>query len=119
MKIQNLLVTISAVTLAAITINAGANNIVLSPRAAANQIVTVKSTAGPALTSEQSPAVRVALSPRAAANQIATVKGTGETVAASCTPLGSPKHIAAAGKSAKMSCCGLSLGECPTMAKMN
>jgi hypothetical protein len=118
MKTQNIILTLGALafTITVLNVNAG---VLLSPRAAGNQIVTVKSTAGPALTSDPAPAVRAALSPRAAGNQIVTVKGTSASVAVSCIPLGSPKHVATVGKAAKMSCCNLTIGECATMSAMN
>jgi hypothetical protein len=53
-------------------INANANDIVLSPRAAANQIQHVLGTGNDATTASTA----AALSPRAAANQIQTVSGT-------------------------------------------
>jgi len=72
MKTRNLLITTGAAVLAAITINASAYDIVLSPHAAANQIKTVPDTT----VVQAAPATGIALSPHAAANQIKTVPGT-------------------------------------------
>ena len=76
MKTRNILITLGAAAFAAITINAAAGNIALSPRAAGNHIqhdsdVSVAQTA---------PATGVALSPRAAGNQIVTVASTDSDV---------------------------------------
>lgn len=109
MKTQILLTTIGAAVLAAITINA--SDIALSPRAAANQIKTVPDTT----VVQAAPATGIALSPRDVGNQIVTVKGT-ETVAVKCSATGSPKHLAAVGNAARMTCCKLTLAECPTMS---
>lgn len=114
MKTRILLATIGAAALAAITINASAYDIALSPRAAANQIKTV-----PSVTADQptqpAPADQATLSPRTAASQIVTVKGT-ETVVVKCSATGSPKYLATVGNAARTTCCNLTLAECPTMS---
>jgi len=93
MKTRNLLITIGAATLTAITINAGAYDIALSPRAAANQIKTVPGTT----VAQAAPATGIALSPRAAANQTPTVASVANDVnpALACRKMmtGSPKAV--------------------------
>ena len=122
-----ILLTLGAVLLAVATFNVGAYNVAHSPRATANQIVIASSTAEPAapavVVSTPAPDVRTALSPRAAANQIAVTPGTqAPATTVKCTATGSPKYLAAAGSSARTSCCGLTLAACPSMsacAKVN
>jgi hypothetical protein len=66
------LLALGAFALIAIAFNANANDIALSPRAAANQIKHVSATGNDPTTASTA----AALSPRAAANQIQTVSGT-------------------------------------------
>jgi len=110
MKTKNLLTIIGAAALVAITINATANNTLLSPRAAVNQIQHVSgvTVVQPAQTTG------VALSPRAAGNQIATVAGTSNgvnpaSICASHMTGSSPKatQACAANSPAAMSCCAV------------
>lgn len=94
---KNLLMTIGAAAVAAITLNAAASSTLLSPRAAGNQIKIVASTANdPNLVAVDQ---GLALSPRAAGNQATTVVSTGNGVnpAAACASdmAGSPKTIQA------------------------
>ena len=103
MKTRILLTTIGAAALAAITINASAYDIALSPRAHGNQIKTVPGVTA-AQPTQPAPADQAALSPRAAASQIVTVKGT-ETVAVKCSATGSPKYLATVGNAARTTCC--------------
>lgn len=95
MKTRNLLLSIGVATLTAITINAGAYDIALSPRAAANQIKTVPGTT----VAQAAPATGIALSPRAAASQIQTVPTVANDVnpALACRKMmtASPKAIQA------------------------
>jgi len=90
-----MLLTLGAVALTAITFNAIANDVALSPRAAANQIKTVPG----ATTVQAAPATGIAQSPRAAANQIQTVPTVVNDVnpALACRKMmtASPKAIAA------------------------
>ena len=94
-----ILLTIGAVALTAITINANAGDVLLSPRAQDNQIKHVSGIANdPNLLAANNNGV--ALSPRAAANQIKTVSGTNNdpNVATACRNMmtgSSPKAIAA------------------------
>jgi len=93
-----ILLTLGAVALTAITFNANANDVALSPRAAANQIKTVPGTNNdPNLLVANNNGV--ALSPRAAANQIQTVPTVANDVntALACRKMmtASPKAIAA------------------------
>ena len=97
MKIKMLL-TLGAVALTAITFNASAYDLALSPRAAANQIKHVSGINNDANLIKANTAV--ALSPRAAANQINTVTGTNNdpNVATACRNMmtgSSPKAIQA------------------------
>ena len=93
-----ILLTLGAVALTAITFNAKANDVVLSPHAAANQIKTV-----PGTNNDPNMLVAnnngVALSPRAAANQIQTVPTVANDVnpALACRKMmtASPKAIQA------------------------
>jgi hypothetical protein len=115
MKTRNLLITIGAVALTAITINLNASDALLSPRAKGNEIKVVASMANDA-----NPVAAnrdTALSPRAAGNKTSTAAGV-ETVAVKCPVLGSPRQVTAAGKDGRTSCCGLTLAECPTMNDM-
>ena len=93
MKTRNILLSIGVATLTAITINAGAYDIALSPRAAANQIQTVPGTA----VAQAAPVTTIALSPRATANQSTTVTGVANDVnpALACRNAmsGSPKAV--------------------------
>jgi hypothetical protein len=77
MKTRNLLITIGAVAFAAITLNATANDALLSPRAAGNQIKHVSGTANDV---NLAAANATTVSPRAAGNQINTVAGTSADV---------------------------------------
>jgi hypothetical protein len=93
MKIRNLLVTLSAAALAAITINVSAGEALLSPRAAGNQIK-----AAPGVTAAQPSFTTQAVSPRAAGNQITTVASVPNDVNPTIGCLGmagSPKAIQA------------------------
>jgi hypothetical protein len=119
-KMKNrILLTLGATIMTVAAINLNAGSVLLSPRAAGNQIKVVASA-----TETTAPAVAIAsasqavLSPRAQGNQIKTVAGT-ETAAARCLLNGNPKYLAMAGNSARMSCCNLKLSECPTMAAMS
>lgn len=93
MKTRNLLVTLGAAAFAAITISAAANDALLSPRAAGNQIKSAADT-----TTVAAPVATATISPRAAGNQIATVAGTSTDVnpAIACarTMNGTPKAMA-------------------------
>jgi hypothetical protein len=95
MKTKNLLLTVALAALATITINASANDVALSPRAAANQVKTVPGIAAV----PSAPTTGVALSPRAAANQIQTVPTVANDVnpALACRKMmtASPKAIQA------------------------
>ncbi len=105
MKTRNILLTIGVATLTAITINAGAYDIALSPRAAANQIKTVPGTT----VAQAAPATGIALSPRAAANQSTTVTGVASdrNPALDCrnTMTGSPKAVQACSDNPAMPGC--------------
>jgi hypothetical protein len=68
MKTRILLVTIGAAALAAITLNVNASDVLLSPRAAGNQIKTA-----PDVTAAQPAFTTQAVSPRALGNQAKTV----------------------------------------------
>jgi len=97
MKIKMLL-TLGAVALTAITFNANAYDIALSPRAAANQIKHVSGVNNDANLVKANTAA--ALSPRAAANQLSIISGTNNdpNVATACRNVmtgSSPKAIAA------------------------
>ena len=111
MKTRNLLLTIGAVALTAITINATANDALLSPRAAGNQIKYVSGTNNDVNLVNTT---GITLSPRAAANQIAKVAGTNNDVnpALACAKNmtgSSPKAIQACASNplAPMPCCAV------------
>ena len=111
MKTRNLLLTISAVALTAITINATASDALLSPRAAGNQIKHVSGTNNDVNLVNTT---GTTLSPRAAANQIAKVAGTNNDVnpALACAKNmtgSSPKaiQVCAANPLAPMPCCAV------------
>ena len=94
---KNILLTIGAAALAAITFNAAASGALLSPRAAGNQIKTVASTANdPNLVAVDQ---GLTISPRAGGNQTTTIATTGNNVspAAACAKnmSGSPKAVQA------------------------
>jgi hypothetical protein len=114
MKTRNLLLSIGAATLTAITINAGAYDLALSPRAAANQIKTA-----PAATTvaQAAPATGIALSPRAAANQSATITGVVKDVnpALACrnAMTGSPKAVQACSDNPAMPGCKAAVAVAP------
>jgi hypothetical protein len=105
MKTRNILLSIGVATLTAITINAGAYDIALSPRAAANQVKTVPGTT----VVQAAPATGIALSPRAAANRIQTVPTVANDVnpAMNCrhNMTASPKAIQACEANPAMPCC--------------
>lgn len=109
---RNILITIGAVTLAAIAINATAGEPLLSPRAASNQLKYFAGTYNDpdlvAANNNVSPTGAL-LSPRAASNQIKTVPGVANDVnpALVCTKTmtGSPKAIQACIESGIMAGC--------------
>jgi len=105
MKTRNILLSIGVATLTAITINAGAYDLALSPRAAASQIQTVPGTT----VAQAAPATGIALSPRAAANQNTTVTGIANdrNPALECrnTMTGSPKAVQACSENPAMPGC--------------
>ena len=104
-----ILLTLGAVALTAITFNANAYDIALSPRAAANQIKTAPGiNKDPDLVAVNNNGA--ALSPRAAVNQIKTVSGTNNdpNVATACRNVmtgSSPKAIAACEANSTMPGC--------------
>jgi len=110
MKIRILLTTIGAAALAAITLNVNASDVLLSPRAAGNQI-----NVAPGIAAAQPAPASQSVSPRALGNQPATVKGT-ETTVVKCSAIGSPKYLATVGNDARTTCCNRTLAECPTMS---
>jgi hypothetical protein len=106
MKTRNLLITIGAAALAAITLNVNASDALLSPRAANNQIKTVPGTT----VVQAAPVTGIALSPRTAANQtitVATVANDVNPTIACRNMTASPKAIqaCAANPTAAMPCC--------------
>jgi len=110
MKIRILLVTIGAAALAAIALNVNASDVLLSPRAAGNQIIVATG-----VTAAQPAFVAQTATPRALGNQTATVKGT-ETTVVKCSAIGSPKYLATAGNDARTTCCNRTLAACPVMS---
>jgi len=112
MKNRNLLITIGAVALTALTINLNASGALLSPRAAGNQIKTASTAiASPNSATENQSA---AVSPRTLGNQTTTVAGAANDVnpAIACRNMtASPKAIqaCAANPTAAMPCCGRSV----------
>jgi hypothetical protein len=74
---KNLLLTLGAAALTAMTINATAADTLLSPRAVGNQIKQVSGTANDVNTVIVNTAT---VSPRAAGNQLTTVAGTSNDV---------------------------------------
>jgi hypothetical protein len=113
MKTRNLLLSIGVATLTAITINAGAYDIALSPRAAANQIKTVPGTT----VAQAAPATAIALSPRAAANQSTTVTGMANdrnpALACRNAMTGSPKAVQACASNPAMPGCKTTVAVAP------
>jgi hypothetical protein len=111
MNTRNLLLSVGATVLAALTINATASAALLSPRAANNQISHISGTANDANLVTTSVAT---VSPRAWGNQPATVTGISSDVnpAAACVKNmtgSSPKTIqaCAANPLAPMPCCAV------------
>lgn len=92
---KNLLLTIGAVALTAMTINATAADTLLSPRAAGNQIKHVSGTANDANIVAANMAT---VSPRAAGNQLTTVAGTNndvnQAIACAKNMTGTPRAVA-------------------------
>ena len=113
MKTRNILLSIGVATLTAITINAGAYDIALSPRAAASQIKTVPGTT----VAQAAPATGIALSPHAAANQNTTVAGIANdrNPALECrnTMTGSPKAVQACSDNSAMPGCRTAVAVAP------
>ncbi|MGA3283659.1 MAG: hypothetical protein ABSD57_04275 [Verrucomicrobiota bacterium] len=113
MKTRNLLLSIGVATLTAITINADAYDIALSPRAAANQIKTVPGTT----VAQAAPATAIALSPRAAANQSTTVTGMANdrnpALACRNAMTGSPKAVQACASNPAMPGCKTTVAVAP------
>jgi hypothetical protein len=106
MKTRTLLTNIGVAVLASITLNAGAYDLALSPRAAANQIKTVPGTTA----AQAAPATGIALSPRAAANQTPKVAGMANdpNVATACRNMmtgSSPKAVQACSDNPAMPGC--------------
>ncbi|MEI9961180.1 MAG: hypothetical protein WDM76_08675 [Limisphaerales bacterium] len=117
MKTRILLTILGAAALAAITTNVNAGSALLSPRASSIEIKHVSGVANdPNLVSLNTGRF---VSPRASSIEIKRVSGVASVAAAKCPVLGSPKYVELAGKSARTSCCGLTVAECPTMDKMN
>jgi hypothetical protein len=108
MRTRNLFLTIGAVALTAITINATANDALLSPRAAGNQIRHVSGTNNDGNLVNTT---GITLSPRAAANQTVTVAGTSNesNPATFCSQnmTASPKAIQTCIDSGTVSGCGM------------
>jgi hypothetical protein len=106
MKTRNLLITLGAAAFAAITINATASDVSLSPRAAGNQIAHASGTASDVNLAIASTAT---ISPRAAGNQIATIAGQSNEVnpAVACAKNmnGTPKAVAECTSHATMPAC--------------
>ncbi len=113
MKTRNLLITTGVATLTAITINASAYDIALSPRAAANQIKHVPGTT----VVQAAPATGIALSPRAAANQTTTVaivaNDVNPSLACRNTMTGSPKAVQACSDNPAMPGCKTTVAVAP------
>ena len=109
MKTRNLIL-LGAAAFAAITINATANDALLSPRAAGNQI---KQVAGPANDVNTVAVNTATISPRAASNQIKTVSGVANDVnpALACARnmTASPKAVQACIESGTMSGCAMTV----------
>jgi hypothetical protein len=95
MKTRNLLITIGAAALTAITFNAYSADALLSPRAAGNQIKHVSGTGNDVNTVAANTST---LTPRAAGNQLKTVPGTASNVnpaiACAANMNGTPKAVA-------------------------
>ena len=113
MKTRNLLLTIGAVALTAITINATANDALLSPRAAGNRIKHVSGTNND-VNPVNTTGITLSPSPRAGANQTARVAGMSNDVnpALACAKnmtSSSPKAIQACASNplAPMPCCAV------------
>jgi hypothetical protein len=113
MKTRNILLSIGVATLTAITINASAGDMALSPRAAANQITTVSGIT----VAQAAPASAIALSPRASANQSTTVTGVANdrNPALECrnTMTGSPKAVEACASNPAMPGCKTTVAVAP------
>ena len=111
MKNRNFLITIGAVALTAITINLNASGVLLSPRAAGDQVKTAPAAVtGHNLATENQSAT---VSPRALGNQTITVAGVLNVVnpAIACrNMIASPKTIQACAANANMP-------ECPVAAR--
>ena len=102
--------TFASLALVAFTLNVSANDALLSPRAAGNQIRTVAGTDTSPNTVTQS--VNITVSPRSLDNQIHTAKGvSNDANALVCSQrmLASPKAVGecASHPGATMSCCGV------------
>lgn len=97
MKIRNLLLTIGAATLAAITLNVNASDALLTPRAAGNQIKHVSGIANDQNLVNTTGIV--VISPRALGNQTTTVASVANdvnpTMACTRNMKGSPKAVQA------------------------
>ena len=110
---NRILLTIGAVALTVMTFNAIANDIALSPRAAANQIKTVPATT----VAQAAPATAIALSPRAAANQTPTVASVANdrNPALECrnAMTGSPKAVEACASNPAMPGCNATVTVAP------
>ena len=129
---KKMLLLLGAVALTAAAVNVGAYNSTRSPRAADNQIKTFKNPSAPATAAvaaapetvaataaPAAPVVHITLSPRATENQIKVAAGTGTAdrlAFTGCKLSGGPKAIAEAGRNARMSCCSMTLADCPMVA---
>jgi hypothetical protein len=106
-----LLLTLGATLLTIVAIKLNASTTLLTPRAATNQ---------PKVAMADSAAIVVApkvesavlLTPKAAGNQILTVKAEPARFVPKCQLAGTPRAITAAGSSARMICCGMTVAAC-------
>ena len=114
MKTRNLLLTIGATMVAAITINVTASDALLSPRAASSQTRYVSGTANDV---NLVTAKVATVSPRAAANQTKHIAGKSNDASSAslCSRhmIGSPKAIAACAENplAPMPCCTVAMAK--------
>ena len=111
MKTRKIIIAFGVATLAAITINLNAGEVLLTPRQKDNQLKTVAGTnSGPNLAIENRNFLGT---PRALDHQFKVVKGTndGPNLAATlCPASGSPRHA----ESHKSSCCKVAPAKCST-----
>ena len=107
-----ILLTVAAALVTVLALNLNASTPLLTPRAATNQPKVAAQADNTVVAVSPKADRSVLLTPRAAGNQIVHVKAVASLPVAKCQLIGTPRSITAAGSSARMSCCGMTVATC-------